>query len=187
MQTIENIFSSGIQDTRTFFTDLKAPVTKDLHSLNKTIHRGERDVEREGRRLRKGAVKDLHHARRTIRHGVHSAETTFSHVKKDLHHDWNKLDTFAQKQYRHVKKAVSDGVGDVESGWNSLANWVDSGVDSMEKDFWLIAIVGGVLLYTFREPLGTGAKYIYNEARSTGKEFLDSAAKAAPYAPLLLL
>lgn len=187
MQTIEHVFSSEIQDARSFFNDIKAPVENDIRYVDKEFHKGEKAVQREGRKLRKGAVKDLRHAKRNIKHGVHDVETSFSHVKKSLHRDWNKLDTFAHKQYNRVSNAISDGIGDAESGWGTFKNWVSSGVNSVENDFWLIAIVGGVLLYTFREPIGTGAKYILNETRSTGKEFLDSAAKAAPYAPLLLL
>jgi len=187
MQTIEDVFSSGIQDARTFFTDISAPVTKDIHKIGRQIHKGERDVEREGRKLRRGATRDLHHARKSIKHGYHTAESTFSHIKKDLHKDWNKLDTFAQKQYNNLSKAVDDGVGTAKSEWNNFTSWVGTQTTSIENDFWLIAIVGGVLLYTFRKPIGTGMNYLYHEAQSTGKEFLDNAAKAAPYAPLLLL
>lgn len=188
MQTIEDVFWSGLHDARNVLKDIDKPIEDGFHKVGRFIRDGEDDIRKEGRNLRRTATKDLHHARRVVKHGIHTAETSFNAIKKDLHSDWNKLDTFTRRQFNNATNAIQTGVSDVENDFGRFTNWVGNSVDGAENDIMMFLIVGGVLLYVFREPLGTAANKIFSEAKSTAKTALNNAATAAPYAaPLLLL
>jgi hypothetical protein len=188
MQTVEDVFWSGLEDARTYLNKIDKPIRKDLHKAGRFVRDGEDDIRKEGRNLKRSATKDLHHARHIVKHGVHDVKTSFNHVRKDLHADWNKLDTFTRKQLTNASNAIHSGVNSVETDFGKFSNWIGDGVDSVKNDVILFLIVGGVLIYFFRDPIGTGVSDLFSEAKSTAKTVINNAATVAPYAaPLLLL
>jgi hypothetical protein len=187
MQTIEDVVWSGVQDAKDYLNSASKTFKHDTHLVKQGWSRGERDIRRGAQRFKNSARKDLHMARRTVSHGVHDVETSFRHVKHGLHKDWNKLDTFTRKEYNKVTSAIDNGINNVEGKVAGVKNWFSGSINTVESDVLQIAFLGAVLVYAFRNQIGTGAKYLLNEASSTGKKFIDEGIKVAPYAPLLLL
>lgn len=182
---VQQAVDSGLSDIRDIVIQDMSDMTHASRfyippDLRRTKFSFRRELDKTEKRVRDTFNHDVHTVRGLGSKAISFAKGKERQLSHAVHTDWDKFSSYANAQKNRLEGAVSNGISDV-------TGWFSKEVDGVENGLVSLMLLGGVLVFVFKNEIGTGAKYLGKSAQSTLNFIGENADKAVYLAPLALL
>lgn len=196
MQLAENAWNKGLEDAHSLFSQHSVDYVKGLadHTGTAIVNEARsfgRAAKKDYRKYKPTVTKDLHHLRKAGKKDLSSAETVIHGLYADADKKFHNGTQYTKQSLDRASRYIKGGLNAVRDDAGAIVRapgqWLHNTENSIEGDLVTVAIIGGLLIYAFRDQIGTGVKYTARGLKSAGNFVYNEAKAAAPYAPLLLV